>query len=344
MALPEEKKAGGTALSRRIRKAGPVPSVVYGAQESLSEAERSALLSRLREDAGLSSDVNRISLSIGPISDDELFRRMVEALREHGVEIPMPPASLRVEVIDDLMAAYDKLVAELFVDPHPFRGFRDVFRSRICRLASDREALKKEKTISALTEVVSAAEAFRQAVSEGRLSCDEFPYVARKRISEIFQILDGKSVGDPDHEAELEAKLVAQQAEILHLRSAVPRVDVELAALEAEVAAMVEQGKAPEIYGERADRSENALSFLRRVYGKYLEKGSEAIYLFEIRKLDPKFVRSLTTACADAGMQVSSLVPLKSDKTDKIVRRLGIGKARQVSNALTAIKIRGLKK
>ena len=252
----------------------------------------------------------------------------------------MPPASLRVEVIDDLMAAYDKLVAELFVDPHPFRGFRDVFRSKICGLASEQEALKKEKAITALTEVVTAAESFRQAVSEGRLSCDELPYLARKRFSDIFQILDGQSVGDPDREVELEAKLVTQQAEILRLRSAVPHVDVELAALEAEVAAMVEQRRAPEIYGERADRSENALGFLRRVYGKYLEKGREAMFLHQLRKLDHKFVDVLTKVCLRGGLDIGDLIPRKSVITDRLIRTLGFEQATRVSNAQATVRMR----
>lgn len=356
MALPKAKKTGVTGASSRLRRAGPVPAIVYGDPKATDEGERAELFARLKREAALPGQAAETALPAGfePMSLEKLFDIALEELRSCGYKVPDDPSRLGREEAKALMAGFDVLMAEMINVPKALeKEFRPYFESRVfghgvgegvgnpSSVAS--EASRKEKAIMAMADVAAAAQGFGQAIFDGSLSFDDLPYVARKRLSEICRSLDGESIGDPDREAELQAQLVAQQAEILRLRSSVPLQDAELAALEAEVAAMVERGRAPEIYGERADKRELSIAFLRRVYGKYLEKGREAIFLHQIRKLDYKFVEVLTKACLKEGVDIGDLVPRKSARTDRIVSSLGLGQ-KAAFKALEAVRTRNRKK
>lgn len=287
--------------------------------------------------------------------DDMLF----DMIRANGFEVPDDLSSLRQEESAALETTARRMLAELGLD---WLGDSVVARMR-ARTALSEEARPerdpdkgasgsdekgKERAIMALADVVTAAEGFRQAVEEGRLSCDDLPYVARKKLSEIFRSLDGQDFGDGGREAELKAQLATQQEEILRLRGTSPKFDHELAALENEVAAMLEEGRPPEAYSDRADRSEKALEFLQRVYGRYLEKGREAIYLDEIRKLDPKFVNVLAVTCNKSGVDVSGLVPLRTDRTERVMERVvesvGSTVTAKATKAMHAVKMRNYRK
>lgn len=110
--------------------------------------------------------------------------------------------------------------------------------------------------------------------------------------------------------------------------------------LAAEVRAMLERGDPPERYSERKDRKEGAREFLARVYGRYLRKGDESIYLHEIRRLDPKFVRSLEIACRRAGEPVWLSVPKRSDLTERILASVAPEKLDAVTKAAEALVLR----
>lgn len=88
--------------------------------------------------------------------------------------------------------------------------------------------------------------------------------------------------------------------------------------LSEEVASMLASGSPPERYAGRSDRAETPGGFLSRVYGKYLEKGAERLYLDEIRRLDPALAKALANSCWKAGRDVSEFVPKRSDRTDRV--------------------------
>jgi hypothetical protein len=111
-------------------------------------------------------------------------------------------------------------------------------------------------------------------------------------------------------------------------------------ALSEEVRAMLEQGEPPERYSERKDKKEGARAFLARVYGRYLEKGDERIYLHEIRRLDPRFANSLQLACLRAGEPVWLSVPKRSDLTDRTLAAVGEEKATEITKAARALERR----
>lgn len=99
--------------------------------------------------------------------------------------------------------------------------------------------------------------------------------------------------------------------------------DKELAALEQEVAAMLEVG-APEYYANRSDRKENAIAFLKRVYGKYLEPGKEVLFQDQLRAIDPKYCVTLDKTIRNGGERFSIYVPPKSVRNDRIEAAHGL--------------------
>jgi hypothetical protein len=205
---------------------------------------------------------------------------------------------------------------------------------------AERDRSRRREVMMALEEIETASAGLRLAIAEGRLSCEELPYVARKKLSEIFRSLDGEGFTESSLEAELKAELAAKYEEIARLRAAALIPDPERAALQAEVRGMVEQGRGPELYSERADQKEKPLEFLQRVYGRYLQKGRVALYLSHLRSIDSKFASVLTMACRRSGLDVGDYVPRKAAKTDEVIRALGIDRVTEATRALTALRMR----
>lgn len=328
MAVPKSKDQASSPLARRLRRAGPVPDIVYGGSSPKSESKETEedLLKRLK--------------LIGAVA------KLRKRLGERGLSVPDRISDLSVEEASRLSDAVDGIgiVDATFGAEEVKRAFWHSLEEADAKAEEsekrEREGSKRREAIMALAEIETASEGFRLAIAEGRLSYDELPYVARIRFSEIFRALDGEGLSHLDQESELKAQLVAQQEEILRLRSAVPLIDPAVAALEEEVAAMLREGRAPELYSNRPDRKEKPQDFIKRVYGRFLEKGREAIYLDEIRKLDPKFANVLVVTCHKTGVDVGTLVPRKIDRTNRILEKVGADRALDISNALTAVRMR----
>lgn len=216
--------------------------------------------------------------------------------------------------------------------------FYERWTRRAARAADPGRRHFAEAVEMGLQHAERSVEEVRAALSFGASSPEDLPYEAWKRLSAFME-----GAGDwgipKEPSADLERRVMALEAENARLRAREPGTDPELAALEAEVAAMLAAGKPPESYAERADRKEGPREFLARVYGKYLGKGREAIYLHEIRRLDPKFAKSLVVACNTAGQSASEFVPTKRDKTDRLLERAG-ATAVTLARALHAKSIR----
>lgn len=144
----------------------------------------------------------------------------------------------------------------------------------------------------------------------------------------------------------LEARVRALENENAELRAALEsngeesRARAELALLESEVAEMLRNGKPPEFYGERTDKKEMSIGFLHRVYGRFLLKGKELIYLNDLRKLDPKFVDVITKYCSRAGLSVGDFVLKKSSRTDRVLEKLGSDMAIEAYKAISTLRMR----
>lgn len=331
MANPKVKGSASSALARRLRDAGPVPDVVYGGRPPHSERKESQ--AELLEKLKLGTAVGKLRKRIGDI----------------GIPIPERLSELSGEEALKFSDAVDRIRIgdEKFTDEEIKRAFwESLEESESKSVETERleiERAKRREAMMALSEMETTARDFRQNIAEGSISCEEFPYAFWLRVSEIFQAPARESFGYPNYEAELKAQLVEKQEEILRLREALPQGDPEIDALEAEVAKMVGEGRGPESYSDRSDPQERPLEFLQRVYGRYLRKGREALYLPELRKLDARFVNALTLACRRAGLDIGDYVPKKSARTDKTLKALGIEKATMATRALTALRMRKTK-
>lgn len=276
---------------------------------------------------------------------DAVDAMLFEMIRANGTAVPDDLSSLRREEA----AALEKIASRMLSEMNLGFLAESVIarmRARTERSVSDEKG--KERVAMALADVVTAAEGFRQALAESRFSYDDLPYVAKIQLAEAIHRLGGQGALGASLESELKAQLAAQQEEILRLREALPGTDPALSALENEVAAMLKAARPPEAYSDRADRSEKPLEFLKRVYGRYLEKGREAIYLDEIRKLDRKFVNVLAVTCNKSGVEIADFVPLRTDRTEReigrFVERVGSTAAEKASKAMHAAKMRNYRK
>lgn len=202
----------------------------------------------------------------------------------------------------------------------------------------------KKTLLKALSEIITTVKYLEWEVGEGRISDQVSALLAKAKILEIFRkagcpgFIDNVS----DEEARLLGRLSAQHDEIRNLHIALHMKDPKVKALADEVERMLESGKPPEMYAERPNKSEKSLEFLKRIYGKYLEPEKEVIFLFQIRKLDPKFVRLLSVICNRDGIDLGTLVPRKSARTDRVVISLG-DEAKRTGNAVCALRMRMLK-
>ena len=143
-------------------------------------------------------------------------------------------------------------------------------------------------------------------------------------------------------------QLAVQQENPLGMKETLSKFDTEIMTLEEEVAKILGEGLPPETYSNRVNRSEKPIEFLKRVYGRYLEKGKESIYLDEIRKLDRRFVNVLAVTCSKSGVELANLVPLRTDRTEREIERivdiLGSAGAVKASKAMHAVKMRKSRK
>lgn len=62
---------------------------------------------------------------------------------------------------------------------------------------------------------------------------------------------------------------------------------------------------APELYDERADRSENPVAFMNRVWGPWLP----GLYQDTLRKLDPKLIPAIKSFCQKRKIDAKSVLP-----------------------------------
>jgi hypothetical protein len=80
--------------------------------------------------------------------------------------------------------------------------------------------------------------------------------------------------------------------------------------------------KAPELYAERKERSENPIDFMHRVWGKWLSAG--VLYQDQLRKLDDTLVPVLRSFCKRNKISADKVMPPpRSKRTEKI---LGVDK------------------
>ena len=172
---------------------------------------------------------------------------------------------------------------------------------------------------------------------EGRLTPEDMPYGKWLRLESVAALIWG--TGD-ERILGLERDVAALRSAAAGPAAAGSAPDGTLAALEAEVAAMVESGKAPEAYSERADRKEKPHEFLKRVYGRYLEKGREVLYLFHLRKVDAKLAQALADACSRSGVAVSQFIPTRAEKVDRILSGSAPGSPEEIAKAILARRVR----
>ncbi len=82
--------------------------------------------------------------------------------------------------------------------------------------------------------------------------------------------------------------------------------------------------KAPELYSERVDKKEDAISFFKRVYKPWLDKGV-VIYQDNLRGnhgLDPKLLQGIRNQYKGNKQKVAAIVPPKSSRVEKEVKAL----------------------
>lgn len=79
---------------------------------------------------------------------------------------------------------------------------------------------------------------------------------------------------------------------------------------------------APELYSNRAEASENAASFLVRVYKPWLLRAS--IFQHQIQKLDPVLLTALNNQFRGNREELRALLPPKKAQTDKLLKEAGL--------------------
>lgn len=329
MAEPKSKDQAASSLLRRLRRAGPVPDEVYGGRGPVLE------------DGETEAEVIRKLHLIGAVA------KLKKRIEDLGVPIPERLSQLTPDEALKLSETVDRarFAEETFGADEIKRAFWQQLetadeKARQLEI-TERDRSRRREVMMALEEIETASAGLRLAIAEGRLSCEELPYVARKKLSEIFRSLDGEELDEGRiRESELKAQITHQQEELEKLRAAVRVIDPERAALQAEVRAMVEQGRGPELYSERSDRLEKPLEFLQRVYGRYLQEGRGALYLPQLRRIDSKFASVLTMSCRRAGLDIGDYVPRKAAKTDEVIQTLGFDRAKEATRAVMALRMR----
>jgi hypothetical protein len=78
--------------------------------------------------------------------------------------------------------------------------------------------------------------------------------------------------------------------------------------------------KAPELWKDRADKNEDPVAFIKRVYAKYLGEG---ISRADISRLDKRLYNSLNTSIHRHGDSLSDVLPTKSVIIDKKLKEAG---------------------
>jgi len=117
-------------------------------------------------------------------------------------------------------------------------------------------------------------------------------------------------------EAMMQVPGISADAIISYITEAIDRIQNPHRALEQELARLVDAKTPPnkEFYKARADKSELAVAFFHRVYGRFYEAG--VLYKHQLRKMDFNFYDSLSKA------KGAPSLPVKKEETDKKLQRL----------------------
>lgn len=181
-------------------------------------------------------------------------------------------------------------------------------------------------------ELEKTAAALRLAAREGSGVPEGLPEALRA----ILTRLEAAS-GVPDEAGKLRARVSELEVELARIRGGGGRRDP----LREEAEAMLACGEPPETYSRRADKGERSEEFLLRVYGRFLRKGGERIFLNDVRKLDEKLVWALSSALRRQGRALSSVVPTRKEKTDRALAAAGgEGRATELAKAAAAVEKR----
>lgn len=181
-------------------------------------------------------------------------------------------------------------------------------------------------------ELEKTAAALRSAVREGSGVPEGVPDALRAVLARLEAVQ-----GVPDEAGRLRARVAELEAELARIRGGGGDRDP----LGEEAEAMIASGKPPEAYSLRADKGERAEEFLARVYGRFLAKGGEKLFLNDLRKLDEKLVWALAAAFRRQGRALSSAVPTRKEKTDRALAAAGSpDRAAELAKAAAAVEKR----
>ena len=279
--------------------------------------------------------------------EEEVLRIRYE-LRQQGISVPDDLSELEADEKDEIRRRTLGLPG---ISGRAKRQFIKRILSS-CRVPADVAAVSRATTVRdagvrdahwAMVGMMGTLFEFARELNPyldlgGRLTPEDMPYGKWLRLESVAALIRG--TGD-ERILSLERDVAALRSASAVPASAGSATDETLAALEAEVAAMVESGKAPEPYSGRADRKEKPHEFLKRVYGRYLEKGREAIYLFQLRKIDVKLAQALDTYCWKSGCAVEDFIPTRKVFSDRTFAALEGGDgAQKVTRAVNAVSRR----
>ena len=111
-----------------------------------------------------------------------------------------------------------------------------------------------------------------------------------------------ENIGENLYTLEVDSKIECFELAIEAASNLKPENARALSVLFAETTRIKEQQqafplpqKAPELYEKRKDKSENAIQFLDRVWGAYIQ--NDAIYRDELNALDPKIIQAVRNYC-----------------------------------------------
>lgn len=110
--------------------------------------------------------------------------------------------------------------------------------------------------------------------------------------------------------------------------------------LEREVLEMLEAGRPKERYADRKDKKEDVFTFFRRNYRRLAE--ANALYLHQLRRLDPEFTQLFAVECGRKGRTASQYLRSKHERVEYVVELVGESYAMEVHNAVKAARANAL--